>query len=341
MKFGPVPVEMAAGKIMGHNIAGPDGKRLYRKGKLITPEVVQKLISLGKTSIYIAELEVGDVTEDQAALRIAQAVTNSGLRLSGPSSGRVNLLSTVQGVFRVNESALLQINQIPGLTLATLPDCQVVHPRQIVATVKVIPYAVPQTFLEQAEHGVMSYQPVLCVAELLPKKVAILLSGSDAVRERLVADFEMPLRERVEGLGSQAILTGYLKLEDEDDESVLSNLLLETVSQRYDLIILAGETAIMDRNDIVPRAVERAGGVVECVGVPVDPGNLLMLAYLGDVSLVGAPGCARSLKTNALDWVLPRLLAGERLSQIDLAKMGQGGLLEDTAERPMPRDRLV
>jgi molybdenum cofactor cytidylyltransferase len=148
------------------------------------------------------------------------------------------------------------------------------------------------------------------------------------------------LKSRVEGFGSQAVLAGYLKLEDESDETVLSNLLLDAVSQRYALIILAGETAIMDQNDLVPRAVERAGGSVECVGVPVDPGNLLMLAYLGNVPVVGAPGCARSLKTNALDWILPRLLAGERLSRIDLVKMGQGGLLEDTAMRPMPRDRL-
>ena len=341
MKFGPVPVETAAGKIMGHNIAGQDGKRLYRKGKLITPADVQRLISLGKTSIYVAELEEGDVKEDQAAFRIAQAVTNTGLRLSGPSAGRVNLLATMRGVFRVNDAALLQINQMPGLTLATLPDCQVVHPRQIVATVKVIPYAVPQTLLEQAERGIAFNRPVLSIAELLPKKVAILLSGSEAVRERLVSDFEIPLRARVEGFGSQATLTGYLELEDEDDETNLSNLLLEAASQRYALIILAGETAIMDRNDIVPRAVERAGGSVECVGAPVDPGNLLMLAYLGDVPVVGAPGCARSLKTNALDWVLPRLLAGEHLSQGDLAKMGHGGLLEDTAKRPMPRNRLV
>jgi len=341
MKFGPIPVESAAGKIMGHNIAGPDGKRVYRKGKLITPEDVQKLIALGKTSIYVAELEPGDIKEDQAALRIAQSVTNTGLRLSGPAAGRVNLLATVHGVIRVNVSALLQINQIPGLTLATLPNHQVVLPRQIVGTVKVIPYAVPGALLELAESGIAANQPVLCVAELFPKKVAIFLSGSDAVRERLVSDFEIPLRARVEGFGSRAILIGYLKLEDEGDETVLSNHFQEAVSQEYDLIILAGETAIMDRSDLVPRALERAGGSVECVGVPVDPGNLLMLGYLGDVPVLGAPGCARSLKTNALDWVLPRLLVGERLSLVDLAQMGHGGLLEDTAKRPMPRNRLV
>jgi hypothetical protein len=117
--------------------------------------------------------------------------------------------------------------------------------------------------------------------------------------------------------------------------------LLQDRLQRPHLVVLAGETAIQDRYDLAPRAILRAGGSVECVGVPVDPGNLLMLAYLGEIPILGAPGCARSLKTNAIDWVLPRLLAGERLGFDDLAEMGHGGLLEDTGKRPMPRNRLT
>jgi molybdenum cofactor cytidylyltransferase len=108
-----------------------------------------------------------------------------------------------------------------------------------------------------------------------------------------------------------------------------------------ELIVLAGETAIMDRHDLLPRAVERAGGSVECVGAPVDPGHLLMLAYLDETPVVGAPGCARSRKTNIVDWVLPRLLAGERLTRPDIIALGHGGLLEDVPERPTRRDDLT
>ncbi|NJN43685.1 MAG: hypothetical protein HC806_02410 [Anaerolineae bacterium] len=106
------------------------------------------------------------------------------------------------------------------------------------------------------------------------------------------------------------------------------------------LILLAGETAIMDRQDIVPRALEKAGGTVEVVGVPVDPGNLLMLGYLHGIPVLGAPGCARSTKTNVIDWVLPRLLAGDRLVRSDFISLGHGGLLKDTRQRPMPRKKV-
>jgi molybdenum cofactor cytidylyltransferase len=115
-------------------------------------------------------------------------------------------------------------------------------------------------------------------------------------------------------------------------------MLKQHVASGSGMILLAGETAIMDAHDIVPRAVERAGGHVESVGAPVDPGNLLMLAYIGDVSIVGAPGCARSRKTNIVDWILPRLLVGDKLTRRDIVELGHGGLLQDIRERGMPRD---
>jgi molybdenum cofactor cytidylyltransferase len=121
---------------------------------------------------------------------------------------------------------------------------------------------------------------------------------------------------------------------------MLTELLVQRVAEGAELIVLAGETAIMDRYDIAPRAIECAGGEVTCFGAPVDPGNLLMLAYLGDVPILGAPGCARSPKANVIDWVLPRLMSGERLEREDLLVLGHGGLLEDTPLRPAPREKV-
>jgi len=127
-------------------------------------------------------------------------------------------------------------------------------------------------------------------------------------------------------------------LDDESDEAALADMLREQVSGGIKMILLAGETAIMDEQDIIPRAIQRAGGHVESVGAPVDPGNLLMVAYIDDVPVVGAPGCARSKKINIVDWILPRLLAGDRLSRRDIVGLGHGGLLENVAERGMPRE---
>ena len=336
MKFGPVPLEHAEGKILGHNIAGPDGHRLLRKGRPLTGEDIAALRSLGRISVYVAELAPDDVDEDAAARRVAKAVGGGGLRLPGAASGRANLLSTALGVLRVDAGRLARINELEGITLATLAAHSPVRPRQIAGTVKIIPFAVPEAAVRAAE-AIAGDAPLIRVDALAPQPVSLIFSGSVSIREKLADDFA-PLAERVTALGSRIASTDYVPLEDESGEAMLAELLRQRASGAR-LIVLAGETAIMDRHDIVPRAIERAGGRVECLGAPVDPGNLLMIAYLGGVPILGAPGCARSRKVNIVDWVLPRLLVGDRLTRRDILALGHGGLLEDVPERPMSRDK--
>jgi molybdenum cofactor cytidylyltransferase len=340
MKFGPLSLDHAQGKILGHNIAGPDGKRILRKGRPLTAEDVAAIRAIGRASVYVAEMEPGDLDEDSAARRVAEAVRGEGLRLSGPASGRVNFLATVQGVLRVDVARLTRINACEGVTLATLTSHTAIRPRQIVATVKIIPFALPETVIQNAEAVAhFSGLSMLWVDELTPQPVSLILSGSPSLQEKLFSDFA-PLRERVEALGSQITSTDYAPLEDESGEIMLAEKLTRQHDAGAKLIILAGETAIMDRHDILPRAIERAGGQVTCFGVPVDPGNLLLVAYLGETAIMGAPGCARSRKPNIVDWALPRLLVGDRLTRDDIFALGHGGLLEDAPERPMPRDTV-
>jgi molybdenum cofactor cytidylyltransferase len=339
VKFGPAPLEQAEGKLLGHNIAGPDGKRLFRKGKPLTASDITTLRALGRASIYVAELEPGDVDEDAAARRIAQAVRGPGLRFPGASSGRANLLAQALGLLRVDVERLTSLNACEGLTLATLPAHTAVRARQIVATVKIIPYALPETTLREAEAIAAEGGPLIRVEALTPQAVSLIFSGAISIQEKLADDFQ-PLRERIEALGSTITSTDYIPLEDEAGEARLAETLRHRRQAGARLIVLAGETAIMDAHDIVPRAVERAGGRVESFGAPVDPGNLLMLAYLEDTPILGAPGCARSRKTNIIDWALPRLLAGDRLTRRDILALGHGGLLEDAPERPMPRSTV-
>jgi molybdenum cofactor cytidylyltransferase len=339
MKFGPVPLDAAESKILGHNVAGPNGRRLLRKGRPLKQEDLAALRAIGRTSVYIAEIEADDVDEDTAARRVAQAAMGSGLRLSGSASGRVNLLATALGLLRVDADRLARINACQDITFATLASHSAVRPRQIVATVKVIPYAVPDPVVRAAEAIASEEGPLVRVDALEPRPVSLVFSGSLSIRDKLAADFA-PLWHRVEALGSHILSTDYISLEDETGESALADALSRRREAGARLIVVAGETAIMDRRDIVPRAVERAGGWVECLGAPVDPGNLLMLAYLGDTPILGAPGCARSRKVNIVDWVLPRLLAGDHLSRADIIALGHGGLLEEAPERPAPREAV-
>ncbi len=336
MKFGPLPLDLALGKILGHNMAGPDGKRLLRKGKPLTAEDLLALKDLGRKMVYVAELEPGDVTEDDAARQVMKTVMGRGLRPSGPASGRVNLLAAAPGVVRVDVKKLSRLNECEGVTVATVRAHSPVRARQIAATIKIIPFAVPDSILQSVDS---LGGPIVWVDALTPRVVGVILSGSPSAKERVVQDFDAPLKGRVVSLGSEVKMEEFVSLEDETGEEQLAEALARQRAAGAQLIVLAGETAIMDRHDIAPRAIERAGGVVTCFGAPVDPGNLLMVGYLGELPVLGAPGCARSRKVNVVDWVLPRLLVGDHLTRRDVMDLGHGGLLEEIPERPQPREK--
>ena len=336
-RFGPVPLDQAEGKILGHNVAGPDGRRLLRKGRPLAAQDVAALRAMGRRVVYLAQPAASDVLEDAAARRVAEAARGPGLAVSGPASGRANLVATTLGVLRLDPARLARLNAVEGLTVATLPVHTAVRGSQLVATVKVVPFALSAAAVAEAESIAAEGGGLLRVDPVTSRAVGLVLSGSAAAADRIRADFDPPLRSRIEGLGSALTFVDFVPLEDETGEDALAEALKRQAAAGAGLIVLAGETAIVDRHDIAPRAVEKAGGEVACFGVPVDPGNLLLLAYLGSVPVLGAPGCARSRKTNVIDWVLPRLLAGERLDRADLVALGHGGLLEEAPERPMPR----
>ena len=336
-RFGPAPLGEAAGKILGHNVTGADGRPLLRKGRALSAEDVAALAALGRVTVYVAEPGPNDIAEGEAARRIAEAAMGPGLRLVGPHSGRANLLATAQGLLRLDPERLARLNEHDGVTVATLRAHSPVRAGQVVATVKVVPFALPAATVAAAESVARDAAPLLRVDPLLARSVTLLLSGSPPARERVERDFVPPLRARVEALGSTIQLVEFVSLEDEAGEAALAEALRRAVDAGAGLVLLAGETAIVDRHDIAPRALARAGGEVVCFGAPVDPGNLLLLGRLGGVPVVGAPGCARSPRDNVVDAVLPRLLAGDVLTRADIVALGHGGLLEDVPERGAPR----
>ena len=340
MKFGPVPVDHAAGHILGHNVADASGRRALRKGKTLTAEDLELLRSLQRDSVYVVQLEPGDVDENAAADRIAAALAGPRLRLSAAQTGRVNIYAQQLGVFRVDVARLDEINAGPGIALATLRNHSAIRPERMVATLKVVPFALEGALVERVLAATSANGPTLAIDPIESPRIGIVFSGSAAAEERISHGYLGALGPRFEALGASIECVDYVSLEDEVDEARLADVLQQQFDRALDLILLAGETAIQDRHDIAPRAIEQAGGTVTCYGAPVDPGNLLLVAFKDNTAILGAPGCARSPKTNIIDLVLPRLLAGERLAASDIVALGHGGLLEDVPERPVPRSRL-
>jgi molybdenum cofactor cytidylyltransferase len=252
--------------------------------------------------------------------------------------GRANLIAEAAGPLCVNVPLLNRLNNIDeGITIATLHEHTLVHTGHLLALVKIIPFAIPAARVVDAETVARESSGVIQVRPLLPRSVSLIVSGPDGARTQLLNDFTIPVKERIEKLGSTLDSVLYAPHE----AAAIAPALVEQCQARRDLILLAGVSAIIDRGDVVPTALLQAGGAITHFGVPVDPGSLLMLGYMGDIPVVGAPGCIKSPKTNVIDWVLPRLLAGERLTRADLVVMGHGGLLEDISERPMPRNEVV
>jgi molybdenum cofactor cytidylyltransferase len=333
MKFRRVPLSDARGHILGHNVSH-DGRRLLKKGRRLGDAELAELANAAHEHVYIAALEAGDVDEDAAALRIGEALARAGgLTLKAAYGGRVSLLAPGHGVLGLDAARLLELNLLDGVTLATAPAHSVTAPGQLIATLKVVPFALPEATVRCAE--------VLCAAGVLawrllePRKIVILVSGAHSRRERLFDAYRTALSDRLERLGQRDILAEYVPL-GADPERELALAVAARLDAGVDLLILVGETATMDADDLTPLAIVRAGGHVDVVGAPVFPGNLLLLGHRGAAAILGAPGCVRSPQRNIVDLLLPRLLVGQRLGTRDIAELGQGGLLVDTVHELPP-----
>ena len=335
MKFLAVPLAEAEGEILGHNVVASDGRRVLRKGRPLSATDLETLASRGVNSVYVARLEPGDVPENQAARRIAEASIGPSLRLSEGATGRVNVYAEALSVVRVDRDRLSRLNGFEGVAFSTLQGDVPVPAGKLVATLKIVPYALPEAVVCEVEAGAAS--KVIRVDRLESRRVALIVHGVASSESTLLDAYRAALAPRVEALGSTLASAEFVAFDALAGEEQLSDAIRHRIEEGVDLLLLAGETAIMDRDDVAPRAIGRAGGTVEAYGAPVDPGNLLLLAYSGDTAIVGAPGCARSPKRNIVDLVLPRLLAGERLDLGAVRDLGYGGLLEEVAERGLAR----
>ena len=334
MKFGPVPLEEARGAIMAHSQRV--GERMIRKGSVLDEGAVAALREAGREDVIVARLEPGDVPEDIAADRLAQPLVSPLLARTRAATGRVNLTAEVPGLLRVDTAMIDRLNTIDeSLTIGTLPDYAVVAPKDLVATVKIIPFSVPGNVLAVAEALVRQAGSPLALHPFHHLKVGLVVTElpglKDSVTDKTIAATE----QRVSRL-TGSLLT---PLHSPHEEAPLGKALESLISQGADLLLVVGASAVVDRRDVGPSGIVRAGGEILHFGMPVDPGNLICLGRIGTRPALVLPGCARSPKLNGIDFVLTRLFAGLPVGPSDMMKMGVGGLLKEIDTRPLPREK--
>ena len=323
MQLKNIPVDKSVGAILVHNIMGADGRKVFSKGHVVVADDVEKIRALGQETVYAAILASDDVREDDAAMRLAQTVAGDGIDLSKPSGGRVNFYATQAGFLRVNADALKRINELDGVTLATIGRYSAGAPKKMIATLKTIGLALPESILLEAEKIVGARGKALSIAPVQNQKVAIILTGSSNGKQKVQETFASPIRARIEELGGQIVAEAYVL----ENANAIQETIYSVLDSGAQMIIIAGETSIMDADDITPRGIKQAGGTIELYGAPVEPGNLLLLAYRGSVPIIGAPGCVKSREINAVDLILPRLMIGERVTRAEVVELAEGGLL--------------
>ncbi|MBN9599998.1 MAG: molybdopterin-binding/glycosyltransferase family 2 protein [Afipia sp.] len=330
MKFGPVAPHDAIGGVTVHAIR--QEALVLKKGTRIGREEAEALMRAGVREIVVARLDEGDVSEDAAASGIAEALAGEGVSIERAFTGRANLFASQAGVLLVDRTTVDRLNRIDeAITFATLPAFKAVVEGEMIGTVKLIPFGVEARLRDQAVAAVRRGK--LRVAPFKVKKVGVVSTMLPGLAPKVIDKTVRVTQERLAPANAAIIAERRIR----HDQAALSAAIRELLALGAELVLVFGASAIADRRDVIPAALEDVGGHIEHFGMPVDPGNLILIGNVDKVPVIGAPGCARSPKENGFDWVLMRLLAGLKVKRTDITGMGVGGLLMEIVSRPQPR----
>lgn len=331
MRFGPVGIDAAAGAILAH--ATNAGDKRFRKAHRLTADDVAELKRAGVAEVVAAVLDPEDLAEDEAATRVARALGVDGVDTRPPATGRVNLHARTAGVFTVDRAIIDAINRVdPAITIATVAEYAAVEAGQMVATVKIIPFAVKAALVDKVV-AIAAGRQAFAVKPFRPLRIGMVQTVLPGLKDSVLAKTVKITEARLARSGSRVTeerRTGH-------DEAEVAKA-LGALAEGNDMVVLFGASAMSDPDDVIPAAIRRAGGEVVRAGMPVDPGNLIVVGRYRGKPVLGAPGCARSPKENGFDWVLDRLIAGIDVSDADIAGLGVGGLLMEIPTRPQPRE---
>jgi len=333
MKFGSLPLDQAEGAILGHSAS--IGSRRLKKGHRLSAADIAAFRAAGRLDVIAARLEPEDVPEDQAASIVAAAAVGTGVKLQAAFTGRCNLYAAAAGIALIDAARVDRINAVhEAMTIATVPAFELVEAGQMLATVKVIPFSAPADVVQRCAAIAGEGGPLVRLAAFSDHPVGLVMTRLANTKQSVLDKTVEAVRGRVEALGSRLVEW----LACDHDEKLIGAAIGKLLERGCAPILVFGASAIVDRRDVIPAGMVLAGGTVDHFGMPVDPGNLLLLGHHGTVPLVGLPGCARSPKLNGFDWVLQRLLADVPVGRGDIVRMGAGGLLKEISTRPQPRE---
>lgn len=331
MIFARMRLAEAEGALLVHSVRA-EGVSL-KKGKHLGAGEIEALRAAGIEAVTACRFEAGDVAEDEAAARLALPLTAPGIEPGKAFTGRVNLHARQAGVLRVDAKAIDAVNRLDeALTIATLADWEPVVPGQLLATIKIIPFAAPEATLEEAIRLLEAAQAPMRLHPYRGISAFLIQTTLPVVKASVLDKTAAITRERLVQVGGR--LLGERRCAH--DAGAVAEAVREAPAA--DVLLIAGASAITDRRDVLPAGIEQAGGHVLHFGMPVDPGNLLLLAERDGGAVLGLPGCARSPKLNGFDWVLQRLGAGLPVDREQIMAMGVGGLLAEISTRPQPRE---
>ena len=319
-----IRVEDAVGQTLCHDMTailenGFKGVK-FKRGHVIAEEDIPALLDIGKSHIFVWEPEADEVHEDDAAIALTEAMCGPGIRYSGPSEGKMQINAAHAGLFTVNSAALLAINSVPDYTVATRPKLIRVAEGEKLAGARIVPLVTKRENVECAVAIAKENAPVLDVLPFKPLKCAVVITGSEVYYGRIQDKFQPIMEKKLGNYGAEIL--GFTKCPD--DINMMLDAVNGYVERGAELILMTGGMSV-DPDDLTPTAIRTTGARLVTQGVPMQPGNMLTMAYLGKTMLIGVPGASMHSPVTSLDVFLPRIFAGLEIKTEDIAGFGEGG----------------
>lgn len=331
-----VPVKQAVGMVLGHDVTeivpGRFKGAAFKKGHIIQEHDIPKLLDIGKKHIYVMHIEKNMLHENDAAKRMATAAVGPGVSLSEPNEGKIELSAMQTGLLKVNPVALEHINLLEGVMFATIHGGHIVKKGQKLGGTRIIPLVIAKQQIEKVENICQTFNPVIAVKPVKRHRIGLVTTGSEVYNGRIEDKFGPILKKKFTALGSDILR----QIIVDDDVEMIADAIHTLIDEGADFIATTGGMSV-DPDDVTPSGIKAAGGSVLTYGAPALPGAMFLLAKIDGIHIVGLPACVMYARTSIFDLIVPRLLANDTVTKIDIARLGYGGYCMSCEECRYPQ----